>query len=279
MKVVVDEASFGNRLRALQELCAPIVSNAEYVLRELGTLGLGEEPRLHVQAVWQKLHAGAQELEAMLKRAEDGRSGDLLGELEWIESRLGQRIVALDRLVRALWKAADQDPGLAAVSILVGESGANVLRAYAVLRRGIEELRSHLPTPDRMPRSLREEAGMPEGAELKHELLCATCGQVAALLEVGIDPNSGQRALVYSGLIRREAFGLNMAVRVFSELAAGNLGAVHGLLGVEGIDAYCPACGRVYCRSHYQLVTEYDDGFYDCTRGTCPEGHRRMVDD
>jgi hypothetical protein len=32
-------------------------------------------------------------------------------------------------------------------------------------------------------------------------------------------------------------------------------------------------------RSHYQLVTEYDDGFYDCTRGTCPEGHRRMVDD
>ena len=58
MKVVVDEASLGNRLRALQELCAPIVSNAEYVLRELGTLGLGEEPRLHVQAVWQKLHEG-----------------------------------------------------------------------------------------------------------------------------------------------------------------------------------------------------------------------------
>jgi hypothetical protein len=28
--------------------------------------------------------------------------------------------------------------------------------------------------------------------------------------------------------------------------------------------------------SHNQ---EYDEGFYDCSRGTCPQGHSRMVDD
>ena len=115
--------------------------------------------------------------------------------------------------------------------------------------------------------------------ELKQELRCASCGEVAATLEIGIDSHSGERALVYSGLVRREAFGLGLGVVVFLKLAEGELGAAHGLLGAEGIDAYCPACRRVYCHSHYKLETEYDDGFYDCTRGTCPAGHRRMVDD
>ena len=220
---------------------------------------------------------GSRALRRRSTAPKDGRSRDLLGELEWIESRLGQRIAALDRLVRALSSATDKDPRLAVASILVNESGANVLHAYAVLRRGIQELREHLPALDRMPRPLREQAGLPESTSLKHELRCATCGQVAATLEVNVDPNSGHRGVVYSGLVRQEAFGLSMTVRAFLELAARDLGAVHRLLGPEGIDAYCPACGRVYCRSHYQLVTEYDDGFYDCTRGTCPEGHRRMV--
>ena len=62
-------------------------------------------------------------------------------------------------------------------------------------------------------------------------------------------------------------------------LDEGRVGAVHVNLGAEGIDAYCPQCRRVYCGDHYLLATEYDEGFYDCTRATCPAGHRRMVDD
>ena len=45
------------------------------------------------------------------------------------------------------------------------------------------------------------------------------------------------------------------------------------------MDAYCPTCDRVYCRDHYQTEERYDEGFYDCTYGTCPQGHRRMIDD
>ena len=47
----------------------------------------------------------------------------------------------------------------------------------------------------------------------------------------------------------------------------------------DGIGAYCPRCDKAYCRFHYDLSEEWDQGFYDCTYGTCPEGHRRIVDD
>ncbi len=36
---------------------------------------------------------------------------------------------------------------------------------------------------------------------------------------------------------------------------------------------YCPDCGASYCKDHWQQQVEFDDGFYDCTYGTCPQGH------
>jgi|SRR5215510_11745578 len=42
---------------------------------------------------------------------------------------------------------------------------------------------------------------------------------------------------------------------------------------------YCPACACVYCRKHWVIVPEYDDGFFDCSYGTCPKGHRRLTED
>ena len=90
---------------------------------------------------------------------------------------------------------------------------------------------------------------------------------------------SGDRALIYRGLVRGEAFRCEGSGDVFAKIDQGRVGEVHKELGQEGIDAYCPACDRVYCDQHYRLQTEYDDGFYDCTRATCPAGHQRMVDD
>jgi hypothetical protein len=42
---------------------------------------------------------------------------------------------------------------------------------------------------------------------------------------------------------------------------------------------YCPECGRNYCRADWDTVALFDEGFYECTMGTCPGGHRHMVDD
>ncbi len=46
-----------------------------------------------------------------------------------------------------------------------------------------------------------------------------------------------------------------------------------------GLDAYCPDCDKVYCRLDYNVDEKWDEGFYDCTYGTCPQGHRRLLDD
>lgn len=42
---------------------------------------------------------------------------------------------------------------------------------------------------------------------------------------------------------------------------------------------YCPECERTYCHADWNIYVVFDEGFYDCTRGTCPAGHRHMVDD
>ena len=42
---------------------------------------------------------------------------------------------------------------------------------------------------------------------------------------------------------------------------------------------YCPECGQAYCRADWHTYVVFDEGFYDCTIGTCPAGHRHTVDD
>ena len=42
----------------------------------------------------------------------------------------------------------------------------------------------------------------------------------------------------------------------------------------------CRLCNRPYCESCWDIgEPEFDEGFYDCTRGICPRGHTQMVDD
>lgn len=84
-----------------------------------------------------------------------------------------------------------------------------------------------------------------------------------------------------SGIVRRVEFGPRQ--QVLQWVAKGDLAALHAFMDEQGIDggldAYCPQCDRIYCREHYNVREEYDEGFYDCSRGTCPQGHSRMVDD
>jgi hypothetical protein len=43
---------------------------------------------------------------------------------------------------------------------------------------------------------------------------------------------------------------------------------------------FCHACAVVYCSACWTIgPPEFDDGFYDCTRGTCPAGHTQTLDD
>lgn len=42
---------------------------------------------------------------------------------------------------------------------------------------------------------------------------------------------------------------------------------------------YCPECEQAYCHADWRTYVVFDEGFYDCTMGTCPAGHRHMIDD
>lgn len=47
----------------------------------------------------------------------------------------------------------------------------------------------------------------------------------------------------------------------------------------EAASCRCLACDRIFCDSCWRTTVELDDGFFDCIRGVCPQGHRRMLQD
>jgi len=61
-------------------------------------------------------------------------------------------------------------------------------------------------------------------------------------------------------------------------LRAGDARALYRI-NPEFAPAWCWSCSKSYCRACWVMWVDYDDGFYDCTRGRCPEGHERVIDD
>ncbi len=111
-----------------------------------------------------------------------------------------------------------------------------------------------------------------------YTLSCAVCGQVAVVII--------QRTtqFVYSGIIVESVLESALAKDAFKFLSLKDLKSLHSHLKnsiqlEDGIDAYCPECDTIYCATHYTPEEEWDEGFYDCTYGTCPEGHRRIIHD
>lgn len=50
-------------------------------------------------------------------------------------------------------------------------------------------------------------------------------------------------------------------------------------MDTEYVPFWCRSCSKNYCRACWLMWVDYDDGFYDCTRGRCPVGHERIMDD
>ena len=123
---------------------------------------------------------------------------------------------------------------------------------------------------------------------------CAACGEVAGVVRVAragppvdIGPPVGRANPERDGLVVDYFLGTTW-------LAAGaaTLDAVQAVIDEGEADPvslrqlnwelapfYCPDCELNYCRADWSTEVRTDDGFYDCTMGTCPNGHRHMVDD
>lgn len=174
-------------------------------------------------------------------------------------------------------------------SELAGMKEGEALRLEAELRKAHEQCRAeifsqllnYLNKKETVP--LSQKTVKISGEEV--HLLCGACGDIAAKFKVGMADILKETKLIYSGITTGLYIDLVHSEKIFKLLNEENPGAVHAYIREntpyqhEGMDAYCPECDKIYCREHYNPVEEYDDGFYDCTYGTCPSGHRRMIDD
>ena len=73
-------------------------------------------------------------------------------------------------------------------------------------------------------------------------------------------------------------FGSVPMEAVAAAIATGRESALYAI-NREYAPFWCPTCRASYCREHYQSFPVFDDGFFDCTRGVCPKGHERTLED
>lgn len=110
------------------------------------------------------------------------------------------------------------------------------------------------------------------------QFYCAQCQAPAVKLTL-----TDSQQLVQEGFtgVSTETISVEAARRLAQVIAAKDAKALF-YLDVLWAPFYCPTCDRVYCRDHWLMIPQFDDdfpGWYDCTYGTCPHGHRRLVDD
>jgi hypothetical protein len=111
------------------------------------------------------------------------------------------------------------------------------------------------------------------------EFHCAVCQTLAAKITLNNDD-----WLITEGFLGEVKERISTERGLALQWALEDESAFH-LYGLERLWApfYCPECDAVYCKDHWRMQMEFEDdplpGWYDCTWGTCPHGHRRMVDD
>jgi predicted RNA-binding Zn-ribbon protein involved in translation (DUF1610 family) len=123
---------------------------------------------------------------------------------------------------------------------------------------------------------------------------CAACGEAAGVVRtaragalVDLGPLAGRHATGHDGFVIDYFLG---TVWFAADPAA--VDAVQAILDAGGADPaalrrigrdlapfYCPDCELNYCGADWHAEVLWDEGFYDCTMGTCPHGHRHLLDD
>ena len=126
---------------------------------------------------------------------------------------------------------------------------------------------------------------------------CARCGDLAGVVRVvragtAVDLGAplGRQVEERDGLVLDFFLGT-----AWHSVTIDKLDAVQGLIEEGKVDPaaireldwtfweltpfYCPDCGLNYCPRDWETYVLFDEGFYDCTKGRCPEGHEHMLDD
>ena len=165
---------------------------------------------------------------------------------------------------------------------LHAEEAARLRAKYGRARATLE---ATVPAdPAQSPYAIGEPAASGGGPYTRFD--CAACGHPAGRVELTPgsyttrkgEPYSDVPAVVVTSLMGRLVSRVEAEqVRIVTDAIAAADGTVLHRLDLAPF--WCRFCGRAYCRRHWATETVMDEGFYDCTYGTCPAGHRVMIDD
>lgn len=113
---------------------------------------------------------------------------------------------------------------------------------------------------------------------IRNHFHCAQCSAVAATLTL-----NEQNQLIQDGFfgVSTESIAPSALPALAAAIQAADVAALYRL-DQFWAPFYCPACKQVYCYNHWLIQVQFDDefpGWYDCTYGVCPQGHRRLIDD
>lgn len=188
---------------------------------------------------------------------------------------------ASNRIAHAV-KLADIDDNLDPERLgrLDPEVAARLREKYVSARAGL------IATVPAEPPGSMYEAGEPTSASGSPyaRFDCAECGHPAGRVEfrqpsadLGIGSATGPGVVVTSLLGRTTALvEPEKADEVAAAVAAGDVAALYGF---EFAPFWCNRCAKSYCSRHWVTEVVMDEGFYDCTYGTCPIEHRSMIGD
>ena len=118
-------------------------------------------------------------------------------------------------------------------------------------------------------------------------LPCTRCGRAAAEIALLPATETGESMWHSRDRLERTDF-LGTVVKFgayarlldfFETLCRGEYAAVRTDYA-DFVAFYCETCGQAYCDQCWRIGTPvFDEGFYDYTLGTCPQGHEQVVDD
>lgn len=222
----------------------------------------------------------------------------LAATIDSIDNAIVDQLHLMHNLVMKLQKLKDNDEINAIASVLLNESGANIWYVYAKIKDefklisgNIKEVKDNNKSKERIKKKFRKTTKrVIKVSDKEYQLPCSVCGKIAVVFKFGIfefysEPKI-RGILVYTGITHESrVLGRDATEKIFDWLEEDKISEVHSFVQdyatmEDGIDAYCPDCDKIYCRSHYDPREEYDEGWwYDCTYGTCPEGHTREIDD
>ena len=130
---------------------------------------------------------------------------------------------------------------------------------------------------------------IPDDAKQTAEAIftCALCEKVAAHLRLFVasknDESQAQKSCYFlqvSGFIGNieSVVSADELARLQTYMEQKSTGKMREMR-LKYAPCFCLQCEKAYCAEHWKTTPVFDDGFYDCIYGVCPEGHRQMLDD